>query len=268
VSGESGVSGGGRRGWSRERLSAVLREEPIDLGLACLLIAADFDPDLDEVAVGHWAAVLADLADRVPPAGPAPQRLRAALGGFSGAAADYDDLRSSLLHEVLRRRRGLPILLSVVWLEVARRAGLAAYGVGLPGHFVVGLGEPGRPGHDPELVDPFHGGATVGAAGADPEALRPWHELAILHRILTNVRRWADRLDRVPHHLRAVELALLLPRHPLALRREHGRLLARSGDFLGGAAEMETFADAVEPVDAEAAATARREARLTRARLN
>lgn len=75
-------------------------------------------------------------------------------GGFHGTPADYQRLESSLLHEVLRRRRGLPILLSVVWMEVARRAGAPVYGVALPGHFVVGFG----PEEEQVLADPFDGG--------------------------------------------------------------------------------------------------------------
>ena len=66
------------------------------------------------------------LATGVPAGGPADERLRVALGGFGGDADDYDDLRASLIHEVVRRRRGLPILLSAVWLEVAARAGIPA----------------------------------------------------------------------------------------------------------------------------------------------
>jgi regulator of sirC expression with transglutaminase-like and TPR domain len=259
---------------TREQFAAVTRAERVELGLACLLLAADFDPDLDPAsdpgALRRWQGALDELAARVPEHGRDGDRLRAALGGFSGTEADYRHLRASLLHEVLRRRRGLPILLSVVWLEVAARAGVPAYGIGLAGHFVIAIGEPAEAPDlaAPDLVDPFRGGVALGHPAVGPDALRPWHEIAILHRILANIRRWADRLDRVPHHLRAVELALLLPRHPVVLRRDHGRLLARTGDFLGGAAEMEAFADAVDAVEPEVAATARREARLTRARLN
>jgi hypothetical protein len=66
----------------------------------------------------------------------------------------------------------------------------------------------------------------------------------------------------------AVELSLLLPRHPVALRRERGELLVRLGDHLGGAEELETYALVVDGSDEQAADAARREARQARAQLN
>ena len=130
----------------------------------------------------------------------------------------------SLLPEVLRRRRGLPILLSVVWLEVARRAEVDAFGTSLPGHYVVGLGDPDG---DHTVVDPFRGGRPV-TLTAPPAR---WTEVPTLLRILTNVRSWAGSPERVRTALWATELALLLPGHPADLRAEHGRLLARVGDY-------------------------------------
>src|SRR5450756_2014810 len=118
---------------SREHFAAVVRTELVDLGLACLLIAAQADPALDTRAA---QAELERLARSVDPRRPPVEALRGVLAGFTGDARDYADLRSSLLPDVLRRRAGLPILLSVVWLEVARRCGIPADGIGLPGHFV------------------------------------------------------------------------------------------------------------------------------------
>ncbi|HSK27670.1 MAG TPA: transglutaminase-like domain-containing protein [Jiangellales bacterium] len=258
----------------RDRFAEVVRAPDVDLGLACLLLAAEEDPDLD---VRFWLAALDELAARVPPTGHPPDRLRTALGRFTGAAEDYADLRSSLLPHVLRRRRGLPILLSVVWLEVARRAGIPAYGVGLPGHFVVGVGDPA--GYH-ELADPWRGGRRlrtgeaadlVAATGASFSAgmLRPWEPVEVLQRILANIRHWAgDALERRRTRLWAVELGLLLPRHPAALRRERGELLVRGGDFVGGAVVLEDYAAAVEGADPVAAEATRRTARAARARLN
>lgn len=78
---------------------------------------------------------------------------------------DYQRLESSLLQQVLNRRRGLPILLSVVWMEVARRAGGPVHGVALPGHFVVGFGDPA----EHVLADPFAGGVVL--TGEDAELM-------------------------------------------------------------------------------------------------
>lgn len=209
--------------------------------------------------------------------------LRELLGeryGFRGAAADYERLESSLLHRVLVRRRGLPILLSVVWVEVARRAGAPVYGVALPGHFVVGFGPPA----DRErqvLVDPFDGGRILSgedaeslvtaATGArlEPSMLVPAEPLDVVMRILNNIRSWAlARPERSDVALWAVELALAVPSHPARLRYEKGQLLVQRGDFVGGAVELEEYAGLVEVVDEGTAERVRKEAFAARAMLN
>lgn len=243
---------------SRARFAEVVRAEHVDLGLACLLLGAEVDHELDPQP---WRDQLDELAAEVDRDRPPVEALRAVLAGFTGDAHDYADLRSSLLHEVLRRRAGLPILLSAVWLEVARRCGIPAYGIGLPGHFVVRVGD--------VHVDPFAGGAALDVADIPGQFLRPWRAEEILLRILTNIRVWAARgPERESVRLWAVELSLLLPHHPVELRRERGTLLVAGGDFPGGAGELQAYADAVAAVDAAAAERAQGEARAARARLN
>src|SRR5207248_8045816 len=77
--------------------------------------------------------------------------------GFRGNVQDYYDPRNSYLNEVLDRRTGLPITLSVLAMAIGRRAGLLIAGIGLPGHFVA-LAEADGEGF---LFDPFHGGRQV-----------------------------------------------------------------------------------------------------------
>jgi regulator of sirC expression with transglutaminase-like and TPR domain len=273
---------------SRARFAEVVRAEPVDVGLACLLVGAEVDPALD---VDEGLRRLDDLAAAAAPEVPrragvheAAEGLRRALGGvagFAGSEEDYVDLRSSLLHEVLRRRRGLPLTLSVVWVEVAARLGVPAHPIALPGHVVVGVGDPQD---ELVVVDPFAGGRVLDAAetgalvrrltggAASPEALRPVDPVDLLLRLLTNVRVLTSRLppslDAARTRLWATELSLLLPRHSLELRRERGELLVRLGDHLAGAAELDLFADVVADDDQAAAEAARREARSARARLN
>ncbi|HMA46765.1 MAG TPA: transglutaminase-like domain-containing protein [Frankiaceae bacterium] len=272
---------------TRRSFAEVVRREPVDLGLACLLVAAEADPGVSVAdGLAHLDALAAAARPLVPvegragPATPAGQAegLRRALGehaGFAGSAEDYGDLRASLLPEVLARRRGLPILLSVVWLEVARRLGVPAYPVGMPGHVVVGIGTPGHG----VLVDPFAGGRTLSAheaaervrAAGVPftrEHLAPTPPVELLLRVLSNIRMLAARTDRPRVRLWAVELSLLLPRHPAALRRERGELLARLGDYLGAAAELSAYADAVAPAEPTVAQAARVAARAALARLS
>ncbi|MFJ8541420.1 tetratricopeptide repeat protein [Streptomyces sp. NPDC093586] len=274
----------GRSAEVRRRFAEEARSERPDLSTLCLLVGAVADGELDEAGLDAAQMELDRLAGQVPFRPGSPHAwavaLRDLLGeryGFHGTAADYRRLESSLLHEVLRRRRGLPILLSVVWLEVARRAGAPVYGVALPGHFVVGFGPEG----DRVLADPFDGGRVLsgndaevlvaGATGSGlhPSMLEPAAPLDVVARILNNVRAWAAaRPERSDVGLWAIELALLLPSHAARLRYERARLLVQRGEFVTGAVELEAYADVVGAVDEGAAERVRGEARAARALLN
>ncbi|MEV1023913.1 transglutaminase-like domain-containing protein [Streptomyces sp. NPDC050264] len=268
----------------RRRFAEEARSERPDLAQLCLLLAAQADGSLDEAGMDAVEIRLDELAGQLPFRPGSPRSWATALAellgsrlGFHGVAGDYQRLESSLLHEVLRRRRGLPILLSVVWMEVARRAGAPVYGVALPGHFVVGFGDPG----EQILADPFGAGRVLtgsdaevlvaGATGApmDPSMLRPVDPLEVVLRILNNIRAWAaTRPERSDVSLWAVELSLLLPSHPARLRYERAQLLVQRGDFVTGAVELEAYAEVVAAVDADAAERVSGQARAARARLN
>jgi regulator of sirC expression with transglutaminase-like and TPR domain len=121
------------------------------------------------------------------------RRVVAIREGLGGDIDDYYDPRNSFLNEVIDRRKGIPITLSVVWMEVGRRAGIEVQGVALPGHFLVFAGG--------QLVDPFHGGEAIGADEAavlvaenyggaprlNPEWLEPVEPRAIVVRMLGNL---------------------------------------------------------------------------------
>lgn len=268
----------------RRRFAEEARAERPDLALLCLLLAAEADPALDANGIDAAQIELDRLAGLLPYGLRGGRAWASALAellgeryGFEGSSAQYQRLEASLLHEVLRRRRGLPILLSVVWIEVARRAGAPVYGVALPGHFVVGFGDP----EERVLADPFDGGRPLSGQDAEllvtsatgeplePSMLVPARPLETVLRILNNIRAWAAaRPERSDVALWAVELSLLLPSHPARLRYERALLLVRSGEFLRGAAELEEYADVVADVEPEAAEAVRRSARAARARLN
>lgn len=268
----------------RRRFAEEARCERPDLSTLCLLLGAEADGALDEAAMDAAQVELDRLAGELPYRPGTPRAwalaLRELLGeryGFHGAPEDYRRLKSSLLHEVLRRRRGLPILLSVVWLEVARRAGAPVYGVALPGHFVVGFGE----AEGQVLADPFDGGRVLtgadaellvaGATGAPLSAsmLTPADTLDVVLRILNNIRAWAAaRPEHSDVSLWAVDLSLLLPSHPARLRYERAQLLVRRGDYRDGARELEAYAEVVAAVDEPAAEQVRGQARAALALLN
>ncbi|WP_322748894.1 MULTISPECIES: transglutaminase-like domain-containing protein [unclassified Frankia] len=303
---------------TRRQFADIVRQDPIDVGLACMLIAAEVEPEIDPGReLGRFDLLAADAGSLLgitpsevgatgdrpagdrpavgptvgPTVGPVARRtlagldvrtaaeiLRETLGtraGFHGDAGDFDSLHASLLTSVLRRRHGLPILLSIVWTEVAHRLGVPAYPIGLPGHVIVGVGSPERQ----VLVDPFAGGRMITVHEAAEKVrsagvaftrshLEPMNATDLLMRVLGNIRVWAARSEAVATRLWAVELSLLLPHHPTHLLRERGELRARLGDFRGGADDLATFADAVASPEPAAAAAAREAARAARARLN
>jgi regulator of sirC expression with transglutaminase-like and TPR domain len=195
-------------------------------------LAARADPPLDELALSMAVAlrgagaeavrgalerldalgaeVAAERGSGTDPAAAARAcaEVLGARHGFAGDAEHYDDPANSMLDLVLERRRGLPIALSVVYVEVARRAGVALAGVGLPGHYVVGhFGA-----SPPLLLDPFAGGAPV-EGEPPPEHVRPWgaHETAL--RMLNNLVGAYQRRGDVGAAIAAAAMRLELPLH-------------------------------------------------------
>jgi regulator of sirC expression with transglutaminase-like and TPR domain len=210
-------------------LTVAARPEPRVEELA-LSLAAEFR-DVDESAA---IAVLDELGDEVAAArtrleGPragveALREVLAVRHGFAGDRRRYDHPYNSMLDLVLERRRGLPILLSVLYLATAQRAGIALCGVGLPGHYVVG----DLRSSPPVLIDPFAGGTPVVAES--PRDVRSWgaHETAL--RILNNLVAAYDRRADLGRAMHAAELRLALPlgyEQMEALRIELGALRAR-----------------------------------------
>ena len=89
------------------------------------------------------------------------QRVSLRRAGLRRQPQRYEDPRNSCLNEVLDRRTGIPITLSVVYMEVARRAGLHIDGINFPGHFLVRCPDVGKRASSGLIIDPFHGGALL-----------------------------------------------------------------------------------------------------------
>ncbi len=190
-----------------------------------LSLAAEFREIDDGSALAQLDELGAEVAQEREAGADGAQALREVLGvrhGFRGDSERYDHPQNSMLDVVLERRRGLPILLSVLYVATAQRAGIALSGVGLPGHYVVG----DFSASPPRLFDPFSGGAPLRA----DRHVRPWgaHEtvLRMLNNLVGSYERRAD-LSRTIH---AAELRLALPLEAQlaeALRFELGALRAR-----------------------------------------
>ena len=191
-------------------------------------MAAEFKPVDDQAAL----AQLDELGDEVRQcigAGARPREQLDALRDvlarshrFAGDREQYDDPQNSMLDVALERRAGLPILLSAVYVEVARRADIDLEGVGLPGHFVVG-----HFGTVPALLlDPFNGGAKPDVGALSPE---PWGVHDTVLRMLNNLLASYQRRNDLGRAIRAAEMRLVLAGgHEVAdLERELRALRAR-----------------------------------------
>jgi len=187
-------------------------DDRLDLLTGALLIARDAHPGLSIAAEAARIDELArPLEGRGLPGLPPTVQARLlsdylyVVCGFHGARADYHDPRNSFLNEVLDRKTGIPITLAVVYIEVARRLGVDALGVGFPGHFLVRLGArdsgPSASFNEPVIVDPFHHGQLLDAPALERlllranvrvplsnEMLEPARTRHIVARMLMNLR--------------------------------------------------------------------------------
>lgn len=177
--------------------------------------------------------------------------------GFSGNRERYDDPRNSCLNEVLDRRTGIPITLSLVYIEVARRAGLRAEGINFPGHFLVRV-RPDLHTDDPDeglIVDPFHGGALLlepdcrallrrhlgDEAAFDRSLLAPAARKPILVRMLLNLKRLYVQMRSFPQARQVTDLLLALTPSSLIELRDRGLLAYHMHDFSAALRDLETF---------------------------
>ena len=239
----------------------IVQQRPLNLPAAALLIAKTLAyPTLD---CDHYLARIDQLAQEaalvVPTIGPLEQRGIAlasflfSSSGFKGDSAAYNDPRNSFLNEVIDRKLGIPITLSVLFLAVADRLGIPAHGVGLPGHFIVAVRK--SPADRPLLLDPFNGGTrltrsacarlvadTTGYGGNFlPQWLDPTLPLPILVRMLNNLRLgYFSRSDWEPAEAVIRLLQIVQPGAAEHLRDE-GLLAYRSGDLPRAADLLERY---------------------------
>ena len=252
-------------------------DERIDLDQAALLIAAEEYPSLD---VGAYLERLDRLAEGVAAQLGAAGSDRERVGilnrrlfvehGFRGNRDDYYDPRNSYLNDVLDRKTGIPLTLSLVYMEVARRLGLAVCGIGFPGHFLVKC-----VGEEEVVVDPFFGRSLTGRdceerlrevlgadAVLDPQVhLRAVTPREILVRLLANLKHIRIRSGDFGRALACCErILLLVPDTPVELR-DRGLVYEQLECFGAATADLERFLD-LAPDDESSAAVAEKLAQL------
>jgi regulator of sirC expression with transglutaminase-like and TPR domain len=246
----------------RSRLIALLSQPEMSLTEAALEIARFEYPRLDEAATRGSLARFGDrAASRLDKLAGAPVRerireLNAVLfdeAGFEGDRVHYDDLRNSCLNAVVARRRGIPITLSLVYMDVAARAGILVRGVSFPGHFLVRCEPEG--GHEALILDPFTGGVELSendcrrllanhvgdTAVFSEELLEPAEPKAVVERMLTNLKRLYLRQQAYADARRVTDILLAVNPTSSEELRDRGLLSFHLGDMNGALRDLERY---------------------------
>lgn len=185
---------------------ATLQDNNIDLCHAALLIAKDEYPQLDVAGyIRQLNSYATQIAQRLSPGASAKDMLSQLNHylfndlGFTGDKDNYYDPRNSYLNEVLDRKRGIPITLSIIYIEIGKRLGLDLQGISFPGHFLVRL----NVNNGAIILDPYYGGISLSedelvSRVSDisqetslfllEDLLKPASNRAIIERILRNLR--------------------------------------------------------------------------------
>lgn len=272
-----------------ERFAELLCREEFGLAEACLLIAQDAYPDLDVAQyLARLDALAAQLKRRLP--GDAFPAQRVAMlnrylfneSGFRGNADEYYDPRNSYLNEVLERRTGIPITLSILYIEIGRRIGLRLQGVSFPGHFLVKLRVTGG-----QLVlDPFSGGEAQsetdlrtrlaqvlpqGEAETLPLAqfLQAATPRQILARVLRNLMGIYRQSDAAQNALNVAQRLVMVAPHAAEAVRDRGLAYMGLHCFRAALADLEDYLQRrPDAADADAIRAKAAVLRMECARLN
>ena len=253
---------------------AALSPDP-DLAVAALMIARleypklDAGPYLDRLdALGDEASrrvarASIDPQDLPPRVDPERYARVMALNAylfdelrFAGNDVRYEDPRNSCLNEVLDRRTGIPITLALLYMEVARRAGVDIEGINFPGHFLLRCRAPrGMPNADDLIIDAYHGGALLSeqdlvrryGQADDDGSTEPSRLLAraakpqILARMLVNLQRVYVQMHSYPQARDVTELLLAVNPSAIEALRERGMLAYQLNDFSSALRDLQAY---------------------------
>ena len=253
---------------------AALSPDP-DLAIAALMIARieyprlDAGPYLDRLdEFGQEAKRRVSAGSVVPGAAPPlvdPEGYARVMAlndylfrelRFVGNERQYKDPRNSFLNEVLDRRTGIPITLALLYIEVARRAGVHVEGINFPGHFLVRCpARRGSPYSQDLIIDAFHGGALLSEEAcrellrrhAGDEAVFEPHLLGhatkqqILARVLLNLKRVYVSMHSFPQARDATELLLAVDASAVNELRDRGLLAYHLNDFSAALRDLQAY---------------------------
>lgn len=245
----------------------------IDLCEAALWIAAEEYPDLDVPAyLAELDGFARSAQERLGPSSSPFDRVAAMNRvlfdeeGFAGNRDDYYDPRNSYLNEVIDRRMGIPITLSLVYIGVAHRLGLDAAGVSFPGHFLARVETPAT-----LIVDPFIGAVIdtrdcqrrLDAANGPGELFRPAVHLKaarpreILVRLLSNLKQVFLAMPDLERAVACIDRILIATPDAHTELRDRGLVYEQLGYYAAAASDLERFLE-IAPRDDSASAIAGR----------
>jgi regulator of sirC expression with transglutaminase-like and TPR domain len=231
------------------------KDSAVDLLQAALLVARLDNEELDVAAYRQQVERMAKEVAATLPRDADEKAKIAALNkylfeerGFHGSRSDYYNRSNSYLNEVIDDREGLPITLSVLYLELGKRIGLKLEGVGLPGHFVVRqVSGPGKT----QLIDVYEGGKPLSRADAErkvqamtggplkEEHLATVDKRAIVVRMLHNLSGIARKEEDAKRLLRYVDAILTVDPDEAEDRMLRTLLRAHLGDRAGAIADAD-----------------------------
>ena len=265
-----------------------LEDSSIELDRVALLIAAEEYPSLD---VEEYLSLLDELAansrrrmtaDELNDPLLSAEILALHLfgeGRFAGNSKDYYDARNSFLNDVIDRGRGIPIALSVVFIEVARRLGIQLYGVGLPGHFLIKYTDT----VNEIFFDPFNGGKILmeddcrqkveemyqGRVPFHASFLKAFTKKQILSRMLQNLKGVYFNIGELNKALEAIERLLLLNPDSMEEIRDRGLVNFAMKKYAISRPDLEAYLQALPNAqDQEQVRKALNELRQKQAQLN
>lgn len=233
------------------------RDGDIELDTASLLIAKEEYPELN---VGDYLDRLDSMADEIKSrlsADYSPSEVVETINeylfvkqGFSGNQQSYYDPKNSYLSDVIDRKTGIPITLSIIYMEIGRRLGFLMHGLGMPGHFILGY----RFEDELKLVDPFNAGETLtiqqcqervrsmtNGAPFRSEFLRPMENRQIIWRMLNNLKGIYVRAAEFKKAVSIVDrMMLITPKSPV-LVRDRGVIKYRMEALTGAIDDLEQY---------------------------
>jgi regulator of sirC expression with transglutaminase-like and TPR domain len=244
-----------------QRFAELVTRDQFDLAEVSLLLAQDAYPNLDvsaaQASIEHMVGV---VKARLPEDAFAEQRIQALNHylfdelGFVGNNDDYFDPRNSYLNDVLERRTGIPITLSILYIELARRLALTAHGISFPGHFMVSI----QVSRGQLVLDPFNRAEPQSVADlrqrlakvlpkpvADQTSLDPYLVVAtprdIIARVLRNLKHIHSKAGQMESALAVMNRMLLVVPESAEELRDRGMLYRRLDCFRPALSDLQNY---------------------------